>query len=715
MSIEIFRKMILEYTVSDDYQPCRTKEMARHLGVAKSDYEIFREAIRQLKRERMIVRLRGSRWGGRSQEKLITGCIKITRSGNGFLIPDDPSIDDLYIGEEYLGAALDGDKVQVSVDAPKGRGYRHFGRVVAIVERAMPRFVAIISEDKNAIPEDPKNPFTYIIEGNVDGLIADTKVIIDTTRFPGEGEEPPAGKVVEVLGPAGAPDTETAAILASYKAPGPFPTEVKEEVRAIAASDPMKDRKGRLDLTDLITVTIDPDTARDFDDALSVEVNERGNLVVGVHIADVSHFVRRGSCLDEESRDRSTSIYLPGRVIPMLPEELSNDLCSLRPNEDRFAKTVFIEYTPDGERVNYHIHRSVIHSRRRMTYNQAKDVLSNDELAAAFEDKDLLERLQRLNTLAQKLRAARMESGSIELNMKEFYIILDEQGCACDMAQAEHDFSHELVEEFMLAANCCVAEWAHENGLPVLHRVHEAPDEESTMELADFLNASGYTFKPPFKRERLQQVIDKARDKPEEHSINLAILKSFKQAVYAPSSAMGHFALNFTHYLHFTSPIRRYPDLQLHQMLDSSFTGDANKLPKKLRTAPKPGGKSLENLGLHCSGLERRAMKIEEAVKDFRRLELLQKSEQREFRAVVTGIRKFGLFVEIENYFVEGMLPRWMVEKKGYSTKEVIPNAKKSRHKKDAPGFHLGQEVEVKITKIDLTARTCEMELVRVL
>ncbi len=713
MTIETFKKMILDYTAHSDYQPCRTKEMARYLGVAKSDLEIFRAALRSLKQERLVVRLRGSRWGGREQEKIISGIIKITRSGNGFLIPDDPSIDDLYIGEDYLGTALDGDKVEVSIDAPKGQGFRHFGRVVAVIERAMPRFVAIIEKDMTARPEDPKNPFTYVIEDAPANLKPETKVILDTTRFPGESEQP-AGKIVEILGPAGEPDTETAAILASYKAPGPFPQEVKDEVRHLAASNPMKERKGRLDLTKLITVTIDPDTARDFDDALSIEVNERGNFVVGVHIADVSHFVSVGTELNEEARDRSTSIYLPGRVIPMLPEELSNDLCSLRPDEDRFSKTVFIEYSPEGKRLAYHIHRSTIHSRRRMTYNEVKVLLSDESKAEDFEDQELLLRLRHLNTLAQILRKQRMDNGSLELNMQEYYIIIDEEGNASGMALSEHDFSHELVEEFMLAANCCVAEWAHENGLPVLHRVHDAPDEESTMELADFLNASGYVFKPPFKRERLQQVIDKAHNKPEEHSINLAILKSFKQAVYAPNSDLGHFALNFPHYLHFTSPIRRYPDLQLHQMLDSVFSESGDKLPKKLKKASKPGGKKLENLGLHCSGLERRAMKIEEAVKDFRRLELLQKSDEREFMAVVTGIRKFGVFVEIENYFVEGMLPRWMIEKKGYSTREVTPNAKKSKHGKNAPGFHLGQEVRVRITQINLSARTCEMELVEV-
>lgn len=716
-----YRDMIIAHIGAEGYQPQRSKELARDLGVDKNNYEAFRHVIGQLKEERQLVRVNGSRWAPARKQKTLDGLLRVTRSGNAFLLPSDPAEDDIFIGEDYLGDALDGDKVRVGVDSPSGRGMRHFGRVLEVLERGNPRLVAIVTADLSAQPEDPKNPFAYTIIDRPPELKADTKILLETVVYPGDGKQA-TGKIVEILGPAGAPDTETAAILAGYNAPGPFPEEVKDEVRHIAASAPMKDRTGRLDLTELITVTIDPDTARDFDDALSIEERPDGTLVVGVHIADVSHFVVPGSKLDEEARERSTSIYLPGRVIPMLPEELSNDLCSLRPREDRFSKTVFITYSPEGERKDYHIHRSVINSRRRMTYNEVKVLIENEALAAEFEDKELLAVLRRLDALARKLRKRRLDNGSIELNMKEFIILLDEEGCACGMEEAEHDFSHELVEEFMLAANCCVAEWAHQNGLPVLHRIHESPDEEGTQELADFLTACGFTFKPPLRRDRLQDIINKVKGRPEEHAINLAILKSFKQAVYGPGSDRGHFALNFPHYLHFTSPIRRYPDLHLHQMLDTVFSQSGDKLPKKCRKAPPAGGKPLEMLGLHCSGLERRAMKIEEAVKDFRRLELLKNSEQREFLAVVTGIRKFGIFVEIENYFVEGMLPRWMIEKKGYSTREVVPgenkkkgHGKDSRGRLDKGGFHLGQEIKVRITKIDLTARSCEMELVEVL
>lgn len=636
----------------------------------------------------------------------ITGIIHITRSGNGFLEPDDSTQDDIYIGETFLGSALDGDKVRITLDKPSGRGVRQFGHITEIIERNTSRIVAIVNSEKNARPEDPKNPFDYQILNYPEKLQPNTKVLFEIVQF-ADDEHEPTGKVIEILGPAGAPSTEVAAILAGFQAPGAFSEEVKKLARDLA-KEPLK-FDDRDDLTDLLCCTIDPDTARDYDDALSIEELKNGNFCVGIHIADVSHFVTPNNEIDKTARERSTSIYLPERVIPMLPEELSNDVCSLRPREKRLAKTVFVEFTRDGEMIKYHIHRSVICSAHRLTYKQVKQLLTDDDAAKNFGDAPMISALHSLNNLAQTLRARRIENGSLELNMQETIILLDEQGNATGLATVENDFSHQLVEEFMLSANICVALWAKDNGLPVLHRVHESPNDEALESLADFLNASGYIFRPPFKRDKLQKVLAQVHNKPEEHAINLAILKSFSRAIYAPSADIGHFALNFPSYLHFTSPIRRYPDLQLHQMLDLAFTQfKAPKLGKKLRKKILPKNFNLQTLGEHCSAMERRSMKIEESVKDFRRLEILNKSSERIFKAVVTGIRKFGIFVEVEDFLVEGMIPRWQVEKMGFSTREVRPNTQSE----GVNGFSLGQEVKVKITNIDLSARTCEMELI---
>lgn len=663
-----------------------------------------------------------------AKDRVITGILEITRSGYGFVIPDDPTLDDLFIPEHALGAALHGDRVRVEIQ-PRRRGdFRHFGRIVEILERASPRLVALVTEEGKARPEDPRNPYDFEIEKGKIPFQAGDKVLLDVTIWPGTAGKEPAGRVIERLGPAGAPETETAAILASYNAPGPFPPAVLEEVaqrirERTVASDPAATDPRRLDLTPLLTFTIDPDTAKDYDDALSIEVLRDGVLRVGVHIADVSHFVPPNSRVDEEARDRATSIYLPDRVIPMLPEILSSDLCSLRPGEVRLTKTVFLDFTPEGECLESRIHRSMIRSRHRLTYRQVLPLLlAEGEESETVErlanetgiDGETIHALRLLHRLAQTLRRRRIAKGSIELDLPEFEILFNEAGEAYDMVKVEHDVSHQLVEEFMLAANRAVASWAAENGLPVLHRVHESPDEDAIEELALFLTALGYSFKLPLRRERLNAILTKAKGRPEEHAVNLAILKSFKQAVYHPRADLGHFALNFPRYLHFTSPIRRYPDLHLHQMLDHVWPSSSDRLPQKLRKIPIPTDPAmLERLGIHTSERERRAMKIEEEVKDFRRLELLSRERDREFTAVVTGIHSFGIFVEIEDYFVEGMIPRWMLEKKGYAAREEAPRPKALRRRTadGRRGFHLGEEIRVRITKIDLPGRLCEMEL----
>ncbi len=717
---------ILETLGQTDYNPRRSKELSRDLGVSKKAYRTFRDILKRLEREGKLVRQRGGRWALADPSRTVVGRVQIASAGYGFLIPDDPSRDDVFLPEQYLGSALQGDRVKVSVEQRRGKDIRHFGRVLEVIERGQPRIVALIEKDGTARPEDPKNPYAFALTSDSAAVEPDRKVLLEITRWPGETDEP-EGRVLEDLGPAGEPDTETAAILASYDAPGPFPEPVKREVANLARAASPSTGDERLDLADAVTVTIDPEDARDFDDALSLEAKPDGRLVLGVHIADVSWFVKPDTRLDEEARDRATSIYLPERVIPMLPEELSNDLCSLRPDEAHLTKSVFLHYDGDGKRTNYTIHRSRIRSQRRFTYEEVAHLLApEDEKRAPTPDEEslrgreapaVLEALQGLHRLSRQLRKDRLGSGALELHLPEFRLILDEEGHAEGLEEVPHDYSHQLVEEFMLAANVALAEWCAANGVPALHRIHEPPDEEQFEELAEFLTACGYPFKRPYKRERLKAILEQARGRPEEHAINLAILRSFKQAVYGPQHDIGHFALDFAHYMHFTSPIRRYPDLHLHQMLDRSFSDGAHKLPKRLRQPPRVSHNVLDQLGSHASQRERRAMKIEEGVKDFRRLEFLSRQEQREFKAVVTGIRKFGIFVEIEDYFVEGMIPRWMLARAGFAAREEAPGTPGKptrRQAKARPGFHLGQEVEVRITKIDLAARLCEMEFLGV-
>ncbi|MDR2391242.1 MAG: RNB domain-containing ribonuclease, partial [Planctomycetota bacterium] len=410
------------------------------------------------------------------------------------------------------------------------------------------------------------------------------------------------------------------------------------------------------------------------------------------------------------------------RVIPMLPEEISNDICSLRPEEERPAKTVRLLFSPDGGRLDYSVCRSLIRSRRRFSYEEIRDLLAGG--AAAFPDRDLLDVVFRLHGLAMALRKRRLAGGAIELNLAERRVIIDREGRAVGMEKVENDSSHQMVEEFMLAANRALAEWSAANALPVLHRRHPPPKDERVEELSRYLTASGYPFKPPFQRKKLMGVVARAAGRPEEHAVNLMILKSFQQAMYGPDSDVGHFALNFPKYMHFTSPIRRYPDLHLHQMLDLAFAlgrEKSNRLPKKSRKRVAPED-NLEELGAHCSARERRAMRIEEEVKDFRRLELLSRAGGRDFEAVVTGVRKFGVFVEISGFYVEGLLSKAELAKKGFSAREELPPAVAGGRAGPRrpglagdPGFHIGQVVRVRTRKVDLSSRRCELELLEAL
>lgn len=761
---ESLRRLI----ASDRYRPMRSRDMAYLLRIPRREFREFRGVLEELRQEGIIIRGDDAHWRRPGEdEKTVVGSLDIAAAGHAFLIPEDPDEPDIFIPPDSLLDAFDGDTVRVGVIQPvRGGDRRVSGVVLEVVKRARTRLVATVIAGGRARVDDPRNQYEFAIvysagtpaksaseaskslrrrrnaersgeagkghKSSVRLMIGENadlpqpgmKVLLEILAWPNA----PGGakaQIIEILGPSGDPDTETAAILAENNAPGPFPPEVIQAARRLERELPAANRAARLDLTEEICCTIDPRDARDFDDALGIKENPDGTFTVDVHIADVAHYVTAGSALDNEARNRATSIYLPERVIPMLPEELSNDICSLRPGEERPAKTVRLQFSADGERLKSTIHRSLIKSRHRFAYEEVRDLVLHPDMADAFEDRELLDCVIKLNDLAAKIRARRLADGAIELNLTEYRVVIDSDGRATAMEKVEHDFSHQLVEEFMLAANRAVAEWAASNGLPSLHRQHPSPKEERVEELAEYLTASGYSFKPPFQRKKLMNVIAKVAGKPEEHAINLMILKSFQQAVYGPDPDVGHFALNFPKYMHFTSPIRRYPDLFLHQMLDAAFavgTEKANKLPKKLRRLVRLDGVDLEGLGAHVSARERLAMRIEEEVKDFRRLELLsQVSADREFDAVVTGVKKFGIFVEISGYFVESLIPKIELARLGYSTREELPpqaagtrKRLKKREMVGEPGFHIGQVVRVRVRRVDLPARRCELEFLGV-
>ena len=721
-----FESDILSYLSRPGMKPPRSRELARKLGVSDDQYPAFRQVLRTLEESGRIARGGGGKWTKpEATEGQLAGVIEVKRGGFGFFVCDAANEEDLFIPEEGLNGAMNGDRVLVEpARGGRGKGALSAAKVVRVLERAIKRIVCRVITCGREILCDPDDPriASYFSATLPDGMkvFPDDKVLVEITAYPERGGDG-RGTIMDRLGPAGEPETEIAAILAQFDTPVDFPEDVLEQVRGLSMVITAAERAQRLDFTDDLCVTIDPVDARDFDDAISITRSENG-WRLGVHIADVSHFVTPGSPLDREARNRSTSIYLPGRVIPMLPPELSNDLCSLRPNEERFAMSVFMDVSPEGEVSNPECFRSIIRSRRRMTYEEVFALFTNAEKAAAFDDPDVLSALRMMRSCAGVLRRRRFEHGSVELDLPEYKVLVDDLGKAVGMMRVEHDESHQLVEDCMLAANVALAQYASKRQLPILYRVHDEPDRDRIESLAEFLDACGYHLALPMTRQGLNRILEKARGTPEEHAVNLVVLTSMQQAVYSPQCEP-HFALGFGKYTHFTSPIRRYPDLFLHQQLKACIPDGESRLPA--RTAIPESGSPVEivSLGLHTSARERQAMKIEGDVVNFRRLELLGKSDRKIHKARITGIRSFGVFVTLEEFFVEAMLTRDELASHGIATEAFLPNAEerlrrgrkpkgRRERRKTEGGFHLGEDIMVTVRRIDMAGRTCELEYV---
>ncbi|MHC4872481.1 MAG: ribonuclease R [Planctomycetota bacterium] len=710
---------IINFISEKDYTPAKTRELYRLLDIADEDYRAFKNLLKELERDGALAKLKGGRWALPRTKGLIHGRIDIKRRGFGFLIPDDPSKSDIFIPEGQLLDAFNNDRVAVKVkQGSRGRDSRKYGTIVKILERSLKRLVCVVEEHGDnlyCIAECSHLPYEFVILENErsPSFNKDDKVLLEIKEWP-RMESPGTGIIIDRLGPAGDPDTEIAAILSNYSVAMDFSEETVKEVQNISEDIAEDEVSRRNDLRDELCFTIDPDDAKDFDDAISIKRTADG-IEIGVHIADVSHFVREGTSLYAEAKERSTSIYLPERVIPMIPHELSSNICSLRPDEDKLAMSVFMTFDNEMELIGAKSCRSVIRSKRRFTYREVYEIIADKK--KTNDSEEVISSLQLLYTAAMKIRKKRLKAGSIELELPEYKVLLDENGEAAGMKKVEHDFSHQMVEECMLAANIAMGRYAKEGQLPVLYRVHEAPDNESLIDMAGFLSSYGYDFRLPFNRKRLNKVLKEAKGKPEEHAINLAVLMSMNQAVYSPETGE-HFALAFPVYAHFTSPIRRFPDLQLHASLKDVIPGNEQFLPRKIKTgAGKTRGTGLIDLGNHTSAMERRAMKVEEAVKDLRRLELLAKTDQKLHKAVVTGIKDFGVFVEIEDFFVEGLLHRDDLQKNNRSAVEIMPQKKdnkkkKKRSRQQNAGFHLGEEVLVAVTEISMSDRKCSLEYI---
>jgi len=634
----------------------------------------------------------------------VTGVFRRSSGGHGFVRPlDAPPGDrshDIYIPAAGALDAVSGDTVRVRLG--KTRDVRRpgpAGEIMEVVKRRTTRFVGSYFEAARAgwVQIDGTGFARPVAVGDpgAKGVRPDDKVVVEMVRFPThvrDGE----GVIVEVLGRAGDVGVDTATIIHEFALPGAFPEEVLADARRQAERFDESVPADRRDLTARTVVTIDPVDARDFDDAISLERVERGHWLLGVHIADVAHFVRDGAPLDQEARNRGTSVYLPDRVIPMLPEIVSNNLASLQPGRVRYARTCWIEFTPDGAPVHAAVERSAIASARRFTYEEVDVFLADPDTPSVAMTPEVRALLGRMRDLARLFRRRRVARGALQLERPEVKIDLDRDGRVSGAHVVSHTESHQIIEEFMLAANEAVAGALAAAGSGFLRRIHAAPDPRKLRQLTEFVTELGFEVDSLESRFELQRLLDMARGRPEEHAVHYAVLRSLTRAVYGPQED-GHYALASDCYCHFTSPIRRYPDLQVHRALDEMARG---------RRTPADG---LLQLGSDCSDLERRAEAAERELVKLKLLLFMSGRIGREMHAVVTGVEPFGLFVQGLEIPAEGLVPLATLPDDVYRFDKASHTLSGRR-----PGqsFRLGDRVEVAVARVDLDRRELDFRLV---
>ena len=634
----------------------------------------------------------------------VLGVFRRAAGGYGFVRPlDAPAGDrsgDIHVTAAAALDAASGDTVRVRPS--RARDVRRpgpSGEIVEVVKRRTTRFVGSYFESAGSgwVQIDGTGFARPVPVGDpgAKGIHPQDKVVVEMVRFPThlrDGE----GVVVEVLGKAGDVGVDTQTVIHEFGLPGPFPEAVVDDARDQAAAFDESIPAGRRDLSERVIVTIDPVDARDFDDAISLERVERGHWLLGVHIADVSHFVREGSPLDQEARTRGTSVYLPDRVIPMIPEIVSNNLASLQPGKLRYARTCWIEFTPEGIPVHSAVESTAIRSRRRFTYEEVDVFLADPETRAVEMTVEVRNLLGRMRDLARILRARRMGRGSLQLEMPEVKIDLDRDGRVAGAHIVENTESHQIIEEFMLAANEAVASALAVAGAGFLRRIHPAPDPRKLRQLTEFVSELGFEVDSLESRFELQRLLDMARGKPEEHAVHYAVLRSLSRAAYGPQED-GHYALASDCYCHFTSPIRRYPDLTIHRALDAVARG---------RRPPVDG---LVQLGGECSDLERRAESAERELVKLKLLHFLQGRVGEEMDAVITGVEAFGLFVQGLALPAEGLVPLDTLPDDTYRYDRASHTLAGRR-----PGqtFRLGDRVRVAVDRVDLDRRELNFRLV---
>ena len=689
---------VLQHLSESRKGPLKAKELAKALSVPIGDHRAFRDLLLEMVDRGRLYRVKGQRFAVPERINLVVGRVALTSKGDGFVKPDSGG-QELFVPGLSLESAMDGDQVVIRVEG-RPRGRSPVGRVIKVLERAHETLVGTYRPTRSfgiVRPQNRKIQREVLVVQGDEGAATDGDVVVVRITTFGSGKMNPTGTIETVLGNAGDPGVDILAVIHGHGLPMEFPYEVEQYADDDVARRRADPGEGRIDRTDLHAFTIDPADAKDHDDALSIRRLDEGSTEVGIHIADVSHFVQAGDPVDLEALKRATSVYLVDRVIPMLPHALSTDACSLLPDVDRFALSLFTTVDDSGVVRDARLERTCIRSRHKLSYEEAQSVLDGTLSIDPTTDEALAE----LARLARVLRDRREERGSLDFDLPEARVVLGESGRPLEIQRVERLASHRLVEDFMLLANESVARKAEDARLPVLYRVHEPPPRDKMLELKSFLTRLGLkTSRGELGPKELQTVLRKVQGRPEGRLVSRVVLRAMSRARYGPRN-LGHFGLAASHYTHFTSPIRRYPDLWLHRVL--ALASQDEPIPEVW------GGEELEGKAEHCSVRERVAEAAERESVDLKKVEYMERHLGDEFTGTISGVTSFGLFVLLDEVFVEGLVHVNSMIDDYYAFQQSSYRLVGERSRRS---FRLGDRLAVRVSRIDKEERFIDYVLV---
>ncbi|MFC0274808.1 ribonuclease R [Metabacillus herbersteinensis] len=700
---------LLAFMKDEAYKPLSIQELEEAFGIKGSNsFKDFVKALVVMEEQGHIVRTRNNLYGLPDKMNLLRGKLIGHAKGFAFVDPEDAALDDVFIPPNELRNAMHGDIVLVRVNQNSATGSRQEGSVIRILERGVKEIVGMYTESKNfgfVIADDKKIANDIFIPKNASkGAVEGHKVVVKLTTYP-EGRRSAEGEVIEILGHKNDPGVDILSIIHKHGLPGPFPDEALQQANDVPDTIREEDLKDRRDLRNEVLVTIDGADAKDLDDAVTVKKLDNGNYKLGVHIADVSHYATENSPIDKEAFERGTSVYLVDRVIPMIPHRLSNGLCSLNPKVDRLTLSCEMEIDAAGTVVKHEIFQSVIKTTERMTYGDVNKILvdKDEELLEKYEP--LVPMFQMMEQLAQTLRTKRMTRGAIDFDFKESKVLVNDEGKPYDVVLRERSVAEKLIEEFMLLANKTVAEHFYMMKVPFIYRIHEDPNMEKLQRFLEFITNFGYTIKGganDLHPRALQDILEEVAGKPEEMVISTVMLRSMKQAKY-DSESLGHFGLSTEFYTHFTSPIRRYPDLIVHRLIRTYLI--QGKVNEDTRSK---WGEQLPVIAEHSSSMERRAVDAERETDDLKKAEYMLDKIGEEYEGIISSVTNFGLFVELPNT-IEGLVHVSYMTDDYYRFDE--------RHfamigERTANVYRIGDEITIRVVNVNKDERSVDFEIV---